>query len=117
MAGFKPKVPFSVTMKLLIPTSINDHGVTKKTFPKPEGAPVFFGSFRTFGGSEQTQNDVYTLVNTATVDTWFRPDIKADCRIYICDTAQVYEVISDPEDIELRHQYLQFKVRKVGGKA
>lgn len=117
MAGYKPKVPFSVAMKLLIPTSINDHGVTKKTFPKLEDAPVFFGSFRTFGGSEQTQNDVYTLVNTATIDTWFRPDIKADCRIYICDTAQVYEAISDPEDIELRHQYLQFKVRKVGGKA
>lgn len=117
MAGFKPKAPFSVAMKLLIPTSVNDHGTTKKTFPKPEDAPVFFGSFRTFGGSEQTQNDVYTLVNTATVDTWFRPDIKADCRIYICDTSQTYEVISDPEDIELRHQYLQFKVRKVGGKA
>ena len=117
MAGYKPKAPFSVAMKILIPTSFNDHGVTKKTFPKPEGAPVFFGSFRTFGGSEQTQNNVYTLVDTATIDTWFRPDIKADCRIYICDTSQTYEVISDPEDIELRHQYLQFKVRKVGGKA
>ena len=38
-------------------------------------------------------------------------------RIYICETGQAYDVLGDPEDIEMRHQYLQIKVRKVGGKA
>jgi head-tail adaptor len=54
---------------------------------------------------------------TATIDTWYRPDIKADCRILLCDTEQMYDIISEPEDIDMRHQFLQFKVRKVGGKA
>lgn len=63
------------------------------------------------------QDGVYTLVNTAVIDTWFRPDIKGDCQIYLCENEQVYDIVSDPEDIEFRHQYMQFKVRKAGGKA
>ena len=89
----------------------------KKSYSAPEDSALFFGSFRTFGGAENVENGVYTLIDTGTIDTWYRPDIKADCRIYICETEQVYEIISDPEDIDMRHQYLQFKVRKVGGKA
>lgn len=104
-------------MKILVPTSERVQGVLKKSYSAPEDSALFFGSFRTFGGAENVENGVYTLIDTGTIDTWYRPDIKADCRIYICETEQVYEIISDPEDIDMRHQYLQFKVRKVGGKA
>lgn len=114
---FKPSAPFSVAMKLLVPTTTQAYGAGKKTFTDPEDSELFFGSFRTFGGTENVQNGIYTLINTAVVDTWYRPDIKADCQIYICDTGEKYDIISDPEDIDFRHQYLQFKVRKVGGKA
>ena len=118
---FKPSAPFNVPMKLLVPTSTSVQGVLKKVFPKPEDVPdetgLFFGSFRTFGGVENVEDGVFTLINTATIDTWYRPDIKADCHVYICDADQTYEIISDPEDIDMRHQYLQFKVNKVGGKA
>lgn len=114
---FKPYVPFNVAMKILVPISQRVQGVLKKSYSDPKDSEMFFGSFRTFGGVENVENGVYTLIDTATIDTWYRPDIKADCRIYICDTEQIYEIIGDPEDIYMRHQYLQFKVRKVGGKA
>lgn len=114
--AYKPSAPFTVAMKLLAPTSSRVYGVTAKGFLDPKDSPVFFGSFRTFGGTESLQDDVLTLVNTGVIDTWYRPDIKADCRIYLCDTEQEYEIISDPEDIDFRHQYLRFKVKKVGGK-
>lgn len=115
--SFKPKAPFNVAMKIIVPTSERVQGVLKKGFSKPDDSELFFGSFRTFGGTENTQDGVYTLINTATVDTWYRPDIKADCRIYICETGQTYEIMGDPEDIDMRHQYLQLRLRKVGGKA
>ncbi len=118
--GFKPSAPFNVPMKLLIPTEQVVTGTTKKVFPLPSEVPddcLFFGSFRKFGGTENIQNGVFTIIATAVIDTWYRPDIKANCRIYICETDQVYEVISDPEDINMRHQFLQFKVKKIGGKA
>lgn len=116
MAGFRPSEPFNVPMKLLVPTETDVTGTTKKTFRDPESSELFFASFRTFGGTESERNGVYTLINTAVINTWYRPDIKANCRIYLCETEQEYEIISDPEDINMRHQYLQFKVRKIGGK-
>ncbi len=117
MAGYKPYAPFSVPMKLLVPTTQVVSGTTKKSYTSPDDSELFFGSFRTFGGTENMSNGVYTVIDTAVVDTWYRPDIKADCQIYLCETEQVYDIVSDPEDIDFRHQYMQFKVKKAGGKA
>lgn len=114
---YKPSAPFNVPMKLLVPVTSKEYGVVKKTFTTPDASELFYGSFRTFGGTENLKDDVYTIINTAVIDTWYRPDIKADCKIYLCDTEQIYDIVSDPEDIDFRHQYLQFKVQKVGGKA
>lgn len=117
MRKFKPSMPFNVAMKLLTVTSGERvQGALKKVYSDPADSELFYGSFRTFGGVENVQDNVYTLINTATINTWYRPDIKAECRIYLCETGDVYEITGDPEDIEMRHQYLQIKVRKVGGK-
>lgn len=114
--NYKPYAPFNVAMKLLIPTETKVKGVTTKTFPEPKDGILIFGSFRTFGGTEKVINNVLTIINTGTIDTWYSPEITADCRVYLCDTEALYDIISAPEDINMRHQYLQFKVRKVGGK-
>lgn len=116
--SYRAYAPFDVAMKLLKPTTTMVKGVAKKVYPDPQSVEgVFFGSFRTFGGTEQYSNEVYTILATATVDTWFNPEIKADCQIYLCDTGETYQIISQPENIDVRHQYMQFKVEKVGGKA
>ena len=56
-----------------------------------------------------------TVVKTAVVETWYRPDITSDWHLYICETGEEYQVIGDPENIDMRHQYLRIKVEKVGG--
>jgi head-tail adaptor len=115
--AFKPSTPYTVAMKLLIPTETKVKGTTKKTFPDPETInKIFFGSVKTYGGTENMNNNVYTVYDTATVETWYRPDITSDCRIYICGTGETWDVISRPEDIDMRHQFMQFKAQKVGGK-
>lgn len=115
---FKPNAPFDVAMKLLIPTETKVKGVVKKTFTDPSKVEdVFFGSFKTFGGTENFSNEVYTVFNTANIETWFNPAITSDCQIYICETGETYEVISEPENIDMRHQFMSFKVQKIGGKA
>ena len=114
---YNPAEPFDVPMKLLVPTSTVVKGVTKKIYPLPKDVKdVFFGSFRTFGGSEDTANNVYTVYDTATVDTWYNPNITTDCQIYICETGEIYDIVSRPENIGMRHQFMQFKLQKVGGK-
>lgn len=114
---YNPQGPFTVAMKLLIPTSTKVKGVTKKVYSTPEESELFFAAFRTFNGTENFSNDVYTIFSTGIVDTWYNPNITTDCMIYICETGEEYRIISEPEDINMRHQYMQFKVEKVGGKA
>ena len=118
--AYRPSVPFNVPMKLLIPQWTTVNGARKKTYPTPEQTSddlMFFGSFRTFGGTEVVSNNVYTLENTATIETWFRPDITADCRVILLQTGEIYELLGTPENSEMRNQFLNFKVKKVGGKA
>ncbi len=117
MRAYKPQTPFDVAMKLLVPTETKVKGATKKVFPEPEAVnSMFFGSFRTYGGTENFSNEVYTVIDTATIDTWWNPEVTADCRIYLCETGEIWDVVARPENIGMRHQYMQIKVQKVGGK-
>jgi SPP1 family predicted phage head-tail adaptor len=70
-------------------------------------------SFKTFGGTESVVNDQLTVVDTANVETWYRPDITSASQIRV--GTKKYEVMGEPEDIEQRHQFLKFKVRGVKG--
>ena len=72
MAGFTPAFPYTTPAELLIPTYSSEKGTQVKTFPA-QGLRINV-SFRSFGGTETNTNEVYTVLNTATVETWYRPD-------------------------------------------
>ena len=112
MAGFTPAFPYTTPAELLIPTYSSEKGTQVKTFPA-QGIRINV-SFRSFGGTETNTNEVYTVLNTATVETWYRPDIKADCRIRLT-SGEVYEIIGAPENIEMRNQFVKFKVKAIEG--
>ena len=112
---YKPSFPFATAAELFIPTYKTEKGVQYKEYP--ENGIKFFCSFKTYQGTETTINDLYTVLDTAQVETWFRPDIKADCRLKILETGDVYEVIGKPENINMRNQFLKFKVQAVEGGA
>lgn len=114
---YKPQTPFSVALRLLIPSVTKKVGVEAKSYPDANSGLLFYGSFRTFGGTERNVNGVYSIENTAVIETWFRPDIKSDCRIAVLQTGEIYEILGEPENIELRNQYLKFKVRQIKGGA
>ena len=115
MREFTPSLPYTVPIELLIPTYSTVKGVTKKTFP--DTGERLNCSFKTYGGTETTENGVYTIVDTAQIETWYRPDIKGDCRIKVLSTGSIYEVIGKPENISMRNQFVRFKVRAVEGGA
>ena len=142
-SGYRPAAPFAVPMVLMVPTVTNVRGARVKDYPAPivgasllmedgtallteDGDTIlldnkrlrlFFGSFRTFGGTERMANEVYTIEDTATVDTWYDPIFTADCRVYVCATGKTYDVIGTPENIEMRNQYTEMKLRAIGGGA
>lgn len=115
MAHYIPSLPFATPIKLLVPTHQTVKGVKKKVYPND--GELLFCSFKTYGGTERNINGVYSIEDTANVETWFRPDIKSDCRIILADTGAVYEIINEPENIEMRNQYSKFKVKRIKGGA
>ena len=115
MKRFTAITPFNVPMKLLIPDTVMVKGTKQKIYGDPENAPLIFGNFRTFGGSETTQNDLYTVIDTGTVETWYRPDIKSDCHLYMCETGLTYEIKGRPENILMQNQFLRIRVQCLGG--
>lgn len=117
MAGYKPQTPFDAPLMLLIPNYSKAYGAETKTYPAISDGILFYGSFRTFGGTERDVNGVYSIENTATIETWYRPDIKSNCRIGVIATGEVYDILGEPENINMRNQYLKFKVLQVRGGA
>ena len=110
---YRPTTPYSTPLLLFKPTYTKSYGVETKVYP--ERGELFFGTFRTFGGTERQTTAVYVVEDTATIETWFRPDIKSDCLIE-CDGAK-YEIWGTPENISMRNQYLLIKVRRYEGGA
>lgn len=111
---YKPNLPFAVPMFLFIPSFVTAKGSTKKSYPS--SGELFYCSFRTFGGTEKVVNDVISVEDTAVIETWYRPDVTADCIIQD-ENGTKYEILGTPENIEMRNQFLKFKIRAVRGGA
>lgn len=114
---YRPNTTFSTPLVLLIPTYTTVQGVKKKTFPTIENGILFNGSFKSYGGTDRDVNGIYAVEDTASIETWYRPDITSGCRIAIGGTNAVYEILGEPENIELRNQFLRIKVSRVKGQA
>ena len=113
--AFKPNFPYSTAIELLTPTYEVVKGVRKKVYPS-EGVSLNC-SFKTFGGTDTEVNGVYSVEDTANVETWYRPDITSECRVVLLATGQAYEILGSPENIDMRNQFCTFKVKAIKGGA
>lgn len=117
MAEFRPSLPFSTALMLLIPRYETKHGVRVKSYPSVERGELFYAAFKTYGGTDKVDNGILSVEDTASVQTWYRPDIKGDCMIAFPNTDAQYEILGVPENINMRNQFLVFKVRRIKGGA
>lgn len=113
---YRPVSNFATPLMLLIPTYENVEGIDYKEYPS-EG-PIFFGSFKSYGGtnlkgSQDTSADLLTIIDTANIECFYRPDIKADCRVKNLINGGIYDIINEPEDVEQRRVLLKFKVQRL----
>lgn len=118
MATFRPSLPFTTPLIVLKPTYETVAGVRKKIIPELSDGIQIFGTFRTYGGSrnrEKAVDGIYSIEDTADVETWYRPDITSDCLIALASTGAKYEILGEPENIYQRNQFLKMKIRRVKG--
>lgn len=113
---FRPTAAAQMTTPciLQVPTTSNVLGVVTKTYTDGER---FNCNWKSFGGTEVANNGVLTIEDTAQVVCWYNPEIKASSRVKRLPDGAIYEVISEPENIEQRNMLLQFKVRRIKGGA
>lgn len=117
MANYRPALDNTIPLLLLVPTYATVSGVTTKTYPPVSQGVLFYGNFKTYGGTERDINGLYSIEDTAVIETWYRPDIRSDCRICVAATGDIYDVLHEPENINMRNQFLRFKVKRVKGGA
>lgn len=113
---FRPEKSKQMTtpMLLLVPTSTNTMGVRTKTYTDDVR---FNCNFATYGGTESISNDTLNVIDTAEIVCWYHPHIKSGCRVKRLTDNAVYDIIGEPEDLEMRHMIFKFKIRRVKGGA
>lgn len=108
---YRPKKEFNCRCMILNPTTKKENGKVVKIYS--DSGDFINASFSTFGGTESVVNGIYTVIDTANIETWFRPDITSDTRIKMTD-GRVYSVEGCPENIDMKNQFLKFKVKSLG---
>lgn len=113
MASYKPSMPFTVPALILRCENKKVNGINTKVLTEGDRIDV---SARSFGGTERIINDKVVIEDTIQIETWYRPDIKSKDCIRLLDDGSEWEIVTPPEDIDRRHQFLKFKVqRRKGG--
>lgn len=114
---YKPAKKFSTPLLLYPVTGTEEAvGVDKKIYAT-EGI-LFYGSFATYGGTEQAVNGIVVVTDTATVETWYRPEFMASARVSLANApGKIYEITGEPENIEQRNLYTRMRLTRVQGGA
>lgn len=109
---YRPQGVFNVSFMVLNPTYIEKLGNVIPVYPD-ESEEIVNCSFRTFGGTKTEVNGVFAIKNTAVIECWYTPYIKSDTRLKRLEDGVIFEIMTDPEDIDYRHQFLKFKVERL----
>ena len=114
---YRPQQAEEMTTPLIlqIPTGTSSYNGVQTNTTYTDAAGVFFANFKTYGGTQREVDGVLEIEDTAQVVCWYRPDLKSNCRIKRAEDGAVYEILGEPEDIEQRHQFLEFRIRRIKG--
>lgn len=114
----RPNKAQQMTTPVLLQTPAageNINGVYKKSYA--DAAAPIMCNFSTYGSTERESNGVIVVEENITVTTWYDPAIMAGCRVKRLDDGAVFEIVGDPENVEMRNMFCVFKVRRVRGGA
>ena len=111
------KLPEQMTtpMRLQKRTVTTISGAKEATYKDAEKDPVIMCNFKSKGGTEGIHNGQYIILDTATVQTWYRPDIKKGDRLILEQDGSAWDIKGTPENVEMRNQLLILKVQNAGG--
>lgn len=112
---YRPTEAAQMTTPLIlqVPTMTEYNGVRKNNYS--DSPKVVWANFKTYGGTELRVDGILQVEETASITTWYRPDITSGCRIKRATDGAVFEILGEPENIEQRNMLLKFKARRIKG--
>jgi len=113
---FKPEKARQMTTPVLI-QSVDYEFVKGVNVKNYRNAANVFVNWASYGGTEVQRDGVLAVEDTAQLTTWFNPNITSGCRVIRRGDGAIYEIIGEPENIEMRNILMSFKVRRVKGGA
>lgn len=114
---FKPAKARNMTTPVILQTATykNVQGVNKKTYT--DAKEPLFVNWSSYGGTETNRDGVIVIEDTAEITTWYNPNITSGSRLKRTADGAIYEIIGEPENVEMRNQIMSFKVRRIKGGA
>ena len=103
MAEFKPSLPYNTPLELLTPNLRDGKGVLKNITSCRRGK--LNCNFKTYGGTESKTAGSIPVLDTANVETWYRPDIQKRLPIKVLQSGTVWQIIGEPENVSMRGRY------------
>lgn len=71
-----------------------------------------FCNWKGRGGTESVQSGSLTVLDTAELTMWYRPDVNERDRVLLNDNEALAYEIANIENIEMRNQFMVLKVRR-----
>lgn len=100
----------AATLNKVVEVEVNGRPTKQK-----EAVKNLRGKFKQKGTSEINANGLIVVSNKTTFTTWYSPDIKANDILTI--NGVDYQIIGDPENVEMRGRYTVLNLEKISGGA
>ena len=84
-------------------------------YMEAENDSLLHVNFKSYGGTETVHNGRYIVIETATITTWYRPDIQKGDRLKLEQDGSMWEIKGPPENVEMRNRLMILKVQRAGG--
>lgn len=109
---YKPSSgPFSTVIRVQKRKATDVNGAPEISFEDAEPA-LNACSWKSKGGTENTESGSLIVEDTAEVVMWYRPDISERDRFLLNDNPDLAYDIQNIEDVEMRNQFLIVKVKR-----
>lgn len=110
---FKPNVQqFSTPIRIQHRVETDVNGAPEVSYVDADPA-LDLCNWKGKGGTESTEAGTLTVADTAEVVMWYRPDVNQRDRLLLNDDVKsAYEIISPPDNIEMRNMWLILKVNR-----
>lgn len=110
---WKPQVQqFTTPIRIQRRIETDVNGAPEVSYQDADPA-LAFCNWKGKGGTESTEAGTLTVEDTAEIVMWYRPDVNQRDRLLLNDDDRLaYEIISPPDNVEMRNMYLILKVKR-----